>query len=99
MAQEFASSLKDNYESNIHEIILFGSVARGDDGIDSDIDMIVVCNSDRFQLRRKIMKDVIKFLLKHGVYISVKTLTKDIKEDLRDSGFLQTVSKEGILIG
>ncbi len=99
VAEEFARSIRENHGASIEEVILFGSVARGEDGVDSDIDIVVVGNGDRFRLRRMIMIDVMRFLLEYGVYISTKVLTRELKEDIGDSGFMQTIRREGIPIG
>lgn len=41
VAQEFAEVINSEY---IFKIILFGSVARGDDNDDSDIDILIISN-------------------------------------------------------
>ena len=41
IAQEFADKIKNKY---IKKIILFGSVARGEDNDDSDIDILIISN-------------------------------------------------------
>ncbi|MHC1603874.1 MAG: nucleotidyltransferase domain-containing protein [Candidatus Syntropharchaeales archaeon] len=74
IAQEFADQAKRKYPDKIEKIILFGSVARDEMMLESDIDFLVICTStggDRFKVRRMIMDDVVSFLLKYGVYISV----------------------------
>ena len=42
IAREFANAIKSDY---IIKIILFGSVARGDDREESDIDVLIVSNN------------------------------------------------------
>jgi len=37
------------------EVLLFGSVARGDDGPDSDIDLMVVCSSIDYTKRHELV--------------------------------------------
>ena len=41
-----------------HEVILFGSVARGDDGPDSDIDLLVVLDALEAGTKREIMAHI-----------------------------------------
>ncbi len=96
IAQEFADLIMKKYPNKIKKVILFGSVARNEMTPESDIDLLVVCASgDRFRVRRVIMDDVISFLLKYGIYISVKTLSEEESIELRDTGFLQEINKEG----
>ena len=74
-------------------------MVRGETNSDSDIDIFVICNGDRFEVRRELMVDVIKFLLKYGIYISIKTLsTKDVS-NINNTGFMQYINQEGVAIG
>ena len=101
IAQEFADLITEKYPNEIKRVILFGSVARDDMTGESDIDLLVICADtgvDRFKARRMIMDDVIPFLLKYGTYISVKTLSEEESIELKDTGFLQHINKEGIAL-
>ena len=99
IAIEFSNLIKKKYNTEIEKVILFGSVVRGEANSDSDIDIFVIGKGDRFQLRRKLMVDVIKFLLKYGIYISIKTLSTDDVSNVNNTGFMQNITKEGVLIG
>lgn len=99
IAVEFSNLIKNKYNSQIEKVILFGSVVKGETDSDSDIDIFVICKGDRFKVRRMIMVDVIKFLTKYGIYISVKTLsTKDVT-NINNTGFMQHIAQEGVSIG
>ena len=101
IAQEFADQAKRKYPDKIEKIILFGSVARDEMMLESDIDFLVICTStggDRFKVRRMIMDDVVSFLLKYGVYISVKTLSEEESIELKDTGFLRQINTEGVAL-
>lgn len=63
------------FGDKIEEIILFGSVARGDYKKDSDIDVLVVVKEDPFKMQRMISEIVINILLNKEEYISAKTLS------------------------
>ena len=99
IAIEFSNLIKKKYDTEIEKVILFGSVVRGEANSDSDIDIFVIGKGDRFQLRRKLMVDVIKFLLKYGIYISIKTLSTEDVSHINNTGFMQHITKEGVLIG
>lgn len=99
IAEEFIEGVKKKYKNDIVEIILFGSVAKGTERDFSDIDIMIICKKNRFKLRRKIMGDVIKFLLNYSVYISVKTLTQNEFNSLKHTGFINQISQEGVVIG
>jgi len=63
------------FGDKIEEIILFGSVARGDYKKDSDIDVLVVVKEDPFKMQRMISEIVINILRNKEEYISAKTLS------------------------
>jgi predicted nucleotidyltransferase len=97
---EFVRRAREKYEDEIDSIILFGSVARGEAGRESDIDILVVIVGDRFRMRRKLSEIVLDILLETGEYISVKTLSIENFKFLKDlkSSFLSNVIREGIFI-
>jgi predicted nucleotidyltransferase len=99
IALEFSDLIKDKYNAQIEKVILFGSVARGEPNPDSDIDIFVICKGDRFKVRRLLMVDVIKFLLKYGIYISIKTLNSEELSNINNTGFMQYITQEGVSIG
>lgn len=95
IAEEFSKSL--DYPE-IKEIILFGSVARGEDKEDSDIDLLVI-SSKKHETKDKLMKRVGAALLESGVYISAKVISKKEYETLKDTHFISTIKKEGVVLG
>jgi len=99
IALEFSNLIKKKHNTEIEKVILFGSVVRGEANPDSDIDVFVICKGDRFELRRALMVDVIKFLLKYGIYISIKTLSTEDVSHINNTGFMQHINKEGVPIG
>ncbi len=92
-------NLPGKYGTLIEKVILYGSVARGGDNQESDVDLLVICKEDRYKVRRKIMVDVFNYLLEYGVYISVKTVSKDDMAAINETGFMQTIGREGVTIG
>ena len=97
---EFVRRAREKYKDKIDSIILFGSVARGEAGRESDIDILVVIVGDRFRMRRELSEIVLDILLETGEYISVKTLSIENFKYLKDlkSSFLSNVIREGIFI-
>ena len=98
---EFVKKAMDNYADKIDSIILFGSVARGEAKRNSDVDILVITNGDSFEMQRLISGIVVEILLETGIYVSVKVLSKEEYELLRDidSLFYRNLSEEGIVIG
>ncbi len=95
LAIEFANSLKF---PEIKKIILFGSVARGEDNEDSDIDILIV-STKKTETKDKIMAKITDALLEGGIYISAKVISQKEYENLKTTHFISTINKEGVVIG
>jgi len=99
IAEDFARHLKAKYGERIERILLFGSVARGEAREDSDVDLIVVTREDRLAFLEEVVGDAIEVLLSTGVYPSVKVLTPDEMDRIRDTLFGRAVAREGVSLG
>ena len=97
----FVKTLKEKYSDKVMEIILFGSVARGEDKEYSDIDLLIITNYDSFKMQKLVSEVVVEVLLKTGVYVSAKVLSFEEYNFLKEinSSFYRNISKEGIVIG
>ena len=83
---------------NIVQTILFGSVARGDDTNESDIDILIIIRSDNRQVEDMIDKMVVDFILEKEEVISPHVMTEDHFNKTKDYSFLKTVMAEGMVI-
>ena len=93
MAKEFAKSLKD-----VEKIILFGSVARGEDKGDSDVDILIISRNKQ-KTKDKVIRKAMDILLDTGTYISVKVISPLEFERLKNTHFIAQIEKEGVLLG
>jgi len=93
LAKAFAKSLKD-----VEKIILYGSVARGDEKEDSDVDILII-SRDKLKTKEKVIEKVTDILLDTGTYISVKVISPSEFERLRTTHFFSQIEKEGVVIG
>jgi len=73
---EFVRRALERYEDKIEDIVLFGSVARGEAGEESDIDILIVTKKEDFRLRRALIGIAFDILLETGENISVKAYQK-----------------------
>ncbi|KZX10119.1 nucleotidyltransferase domain-containing protein [Methanobrevibacter curvatus] len=98
IAIDFANSL-NNLE--IEKIILFGSVARGEDNEDSDIDILIVTFNigDDLKIEDEIYGKTFDILLKTGEYLSVKMIDSEHYKQYINFSFYKNIEKDGILIG
>jgi len=99
--QLFVKSLKEKYGDKVEKVVLFGSVARGEDKEDSDVDVLIITNYDSFKMQKLVSEIVVDILLKTGIYVSAKVLTLEEFNFLREinSPFYKSVMEEGITVG
>ena len=95
IAQEFADALNSD---EIIKMILFGSVARGDDDNESDIDILIVIHQDNKELESVIDDLVVDFILEKEEVISPHVMTEEHFNKTKDYSFLKTIMTEGVAI-
>ena len=94
IAREFANSIKSD---KIIKIILFGSVARGDDTEESDIDILIV--SDFWEEIDPIITDVVwDIVLEKQELISVHIMPVERFNTTQDYSFLSNVLEDGVVL-
>ncbi len=94
IAHEFANAINSD---KIVRIILFGSVARGDDGKDSDIDILIV--SDYWEEIDSIITDVVgDIVLDQQELISPHIMSVERFNNTKDYSFLTNVLEEGVVL-
>lgn len=96
VVDEFVRRVLEKYGDEIDEIILFGSVARGDAREDSDIDILVIGDVSL----EKLVDTSFPILLKYGELISVKDMKKDHFDFLvrERYSFINNVLGEGVVL-
>lgn len=95
IAKEFANRINSD---DINQIILFGSVARGDDTIDSDIDILIISSHGK-KIEPKIADEVFKIIMENEELISAHVMSEKHFEKTKNYSFLTNVLKEGVIIG
>ena len=94
IAQEFANAINSD---KIVRIILFGSVARGDDTEDSDFDILIV--SDYWEEIDSIITDVVgDFVFDQQELISPHIMSVDRFNTKKDYSFLTNVLEDGVVL-
>jgi predicted nucleotidyltransferase len=91
--EEFARAAQEALGERIHEIILYGSVARGDATEQSDVDILIVLDSkdetgELFQLAFDVG-------LEYDVVITPHMQTKSYFDSRQEFPFLKNVLNEG----
>ena len=97
IAIEFAKSLN---HPEIEKIILYGSVALGEDSEDSDIDILILTSkeSDKMKIEDDIYSKIFDIMLKTKENISAKIKSMDYYKKYKDFSFFVDVDADGIVI-
>jgi len=95
IAKDFASNIKSD---KIKQIILFGSVARGEDNDESDIDILIL-TTDEDNITDKVYDKVVDVTLNFKELISLKIISIDEYNTIKNTPFMFNVMKEGITLG
>jgi len=97
---EFVGRLRQALSSNIVDVRLFGSEARGEATSESDIDVLVVVQPDmaRVPFEDRVIDIAFDVNLAFGVYISPRVVTQGILNDpvWRETPFIKNVARESI---
>lgn len=94
IAQEFARAIKTE---DVKKIILFGSVARGEDDSNSDIDILIISNHGR-KIEPLIAEEVVKIILDKGELISAHVMSEKHFNQTKNYSFLTNVLKDGVVL-
>ena len=99
--EEFVRRALEGYRDRIEDIILFGSVARGEGKEDSDVDILVIWKGDKLE-GWDVLEDIaMDILLEYGQLISIKIIHPQEYFGMINTGssFIQNIKKEGVAIG
>lgn len=94
--RQFARLAQEHYPKNIGKIILYGSVARGDERADSDIDLLVLWDGDENVGWHAMTGLAFDLMVETGEYLSVKVMNTHAFNPT--SPFVRNVTREGITV-
>lgn len=94
----FSQRVRDRLRSVVKEIVLFGSKARGDAAPDSDIDVLVLLDSEDWRLKWDVSEEVVAVGMETGVFVSaLPMLVQHFKKSHQTrTSFALNVQEEGV---
>lgn len=95
VAREFAEAINSD---KIIRIVLFGSVARGEDSDDSDIDILIVSNY-RDEVWPLITREIANFIIEKQEIVSAHVMSEEYLREIEDFRFMRNIRKEGVVLG
>jgi predicted nucleotidyltransferase len=98
--REFSARIRAALGSNLRELRLFGSKARGDSPPDSDLDVLVVVTDDRVRAEDLAIDIAFDINVASDLSISPRVVTAGSLTDpvWRTTLFVQTVTREGVAL-
>lgn len=99
IARRFSREVKSRLGKRVENIILYGSVARGDDTEDSDIDILVISRSGEPDLQFYMSGIAYDIGHNEDELISVQVHPREHMKRYGDISFFRTVTEEGHVLG
>lgn len=91
--EDFAGSVDEELGDSLERLVLFGSVARGEEGDESDVDVLVVVGDED---DRDVVEDLaFEASVRHGVFMVPLVKTVDEFREKKDSLFVKEVLDSG----
>ncbi len=98
IAQELDKEI--GLKGKVDKIVLFGSVARGQERPNSDIDLLVIVRhaKQKDEIRKKVLDVSFRLLEVLGNPLTPVTYTRQEAKEKKDSALMHNISKEGIVV-
>ena len=98
--QEFKRRVEQRYPGEIVRLVLFGSQARGDAAVESDIDVLAIVRSEDWKLGDEIRDIGYELEIAHGVVLSIQVMGQRQYQELKGRGstFVANVEQEGFAV-
>ncbi len=102
ITERTVKEILENGHLDVHQIILYGSYARGDADEESDIDIMVLCNNDQEEADARSM-DVFRIVDKVAFDndIMIQTNVKNVdffRHWVNDLPYFENIQKDGVVL-
>ena len=95
---EFVQLLKEQFNGRVRSALLFGSKARGEDTPDSDLDVLIVVDSDDWRVHKQIRYLAADVCLEYGLNLSPRVWSTSHHREVEELQPLlyQSICRDGI---
>ena len=96
----FVAELQKRFAADVHQVILFGSAARGETASESDIDLLIVVDKDSWDLQTKIDELSVETDLAYDVVVSDMIISAERFQEMRQQRetLYKNIEREGITL-
>ncbi len=97
---EFAQRLRELFDGGLRSALLFGSKAHGESTPDSDLDVLVVVDSDDWRVHKQIRCLAADICLKYGLEPSPRVWSREHHKEMErlQAQVYQNIHKDGITL-
>jgi predicted nucleotidyltransferase len=95
---EFIRLIQKQFSDLVQLVLLFGSKARGDDTLDSDLDVLVVVDSDDWRLHKQIRYLAADVCLKYDLNLSPRVWSVSHLQKMKEieASLYRNIQRDGI---
>ncbi|MDY7075809.1 MAG: nucleotidyltransferase domain-containing protein [Chloroflexota bacterium] len=76
VVMEFVEKVRQRFDGQLVAAVLFGSRARGEAELDSDMDVLVVMSNADPEIRKEIRHLAVEVWLEHDIYLSTRVWSR-----------------------
>lgn len=76
IVMEFVERVRQRFDGQLISVVLFGSRARGEAELDSDMDVLVVMSNAAPEIRKEIRHLAVEVWLEHDIYLSTRVWSR-----------------------
>ncbi|MCK4315798.1 MAG: nucleotidyltransferase domain-containing protein [Anaerolineae bacterium] len=98
IVMEFVERVRQRFDGQLISVVLFGSRARGEAELDSDMDVLVVMSNAAPEIRKEIRHLAVEVWLEHDIYLSTRVWSRDHWRKLEELQTLlyRNIHRDGI---